>query len=412
MFLLPNKALILRQAYYAVESSKPSLCSALISKATHLCLTLGYHREDSMVKDLPETRNRKINLFWFLYSMDKGLCLRLGRASCIQDYDIAVPMPILGTGETFENGNSMLQFWIKLAGIQGRVYEDLYSPRALKQPKASRADKADLLVADIRQMWTEHDQIGPISGTPEETHSVFMLGDKVTMSAILTLVLRAVPATDNQSMSCSQECVAAARQALQLHQTCTANFATMSERRFFSEYLHWTLLHTPFTPFLVIFCHIIETQSTSDLAMLGDFLETLQPARGISSAIEKLFLVCDVFHRVAKLFIGAAARNPGFSNPVTPDLSTQTQLRKELDPFMTRIGINNAFDAGFNGNEFGPYAASTQPNATCNMDVFVPTGNMGEWFSEDQLITTLLSNDFNFMDPNTASMTSNVEQLM
>ena len=117
-----------------------------------------------MVKDLPETRNRKINLFWFLYTMDKGLCLRLGRASCIQDYDIAVPIPVLGTDETFKNGNGMLQFWIKLAGIQGRVYEDLYSPRALKQPRASRVAKADLIVADIRQMWAEHDQIGPISG--------------------------------------------------------------------------------------------------------------------------------------------------------------------------------------------------------------------------------------------------------
>lgn len=365
-----------------------------------------------MVKDLPETRNRKINLFWFLYSIEKGLCLRLGRASCIQDYDIAVPLPILGTDETFRNGNGMLRFWIKLAGIQGRIYEDLYSPRALKQPRASRVAKADLIVADIRQMWTEHDQIGPISGTPDETYSVFMLGDKVTMSTILTLVLRAVPATDKQSMSCSQDCIAAARQALQLHQTCTTKLATMSDRQIFSEYLHWTLLHNPFTPFLVIFCHIIETQSTSDLAMLGDFLETLQPARGFSSAIEKMFLVCDVFHRVAKLFIGAAARNPGFSNPATPDLSTQTQLRKELDPFMTRIGINNTFDTGFNGNDFNSYATSTQPNATYDMDAFAPTGNMGEWFSEDQLITTLLGNDFNFMDPNAASMINNGGQLM
>lgn len=365
-----------------------------------------------MVKDSVETRKRKINMFWFLYSMDKGLCLRLGRASCIQDYDIAVPMPVLGSEENFSAGNGLVRFWCKLAGIQGRIYEDLYSPRALKQSKASRAAKADLLVTDIRQMWTEHDQIGFIPGTPEETHEVFMLGDKVTMSTTLTLVLRAVPSTDDQPLSCSQDCIAAARQALQLHRTCTAKFADMSDRHVFSEYLHWTLLHTPFTPFLVIFCHIIETQSTSDLAMLGDFLETLQPARGTSSAIEKMFLVCDVFHRVAKLFIGAAARNPNFSNPTTPDQSTQTQLRKELDPFMTRIGINNAYDAGFGGNEFGTYATSTQPNATYDMNAFATTGNMGEWFSEDQLITTLLGNDFNFMDPNSAPMMNNGGQFM
>ena len=68
-------------------------------------MTLGYHRADSMVKDSPETRGRKINLFWFLYTMDKGLCLRLGRASTIQDYDIAVPLPVLGTEENFAAGN-------------------------------------------------------------------------------------------------------------------------------------------------------------------------------------------------------------------------------------------------------------------------------------------------------------------
>ncbi|KAF3043963.1 hypothetical protein E8E12_001870 [Didymella heteroderae] len=320
-----NFEALLLGAYYAVDASKPSLCSALISKASHLCLTLGYHRADSMVKDSPETRGRKINLFWFLYSMDKGLCLRLGRASCIQDYDIAVPMPVLGNDENFSAGNGLVRFWCKLAGIQGRIYEDLYSPRALKQPKASRAAKADVLVTDIRQMWAEHDQIGTIP---------------------------------------------------------------------------------------VIFCHIIETQSTSDLAMLGDFLQTLQPARGTSSAIEKMFLVCDVFHRVAKLFIGAAARDPSFSNPTTPDQPTQTQLRKELDPFMTRMGINNAYDAGFNSTNFDPYATSTQPNASFDMNAFAPGGNMGEWFSEDQLITTLLGNDFNFMDPNAAPMMNNGGQFM
>lgn len=355
-----------------------------------------------MSKDSPQTRGRKINLFWFLYTMDKGLCLRLGRASCIQEYDIAVPLPLLGGDENFSAGNGLIRFWCKLAGIQGRIYEDLYSPRALKQPRQSRAAKADALVFDIRQMWTEHDQIGVIPGAPEETHEVFMLGDKVTMSTILTLVLRAVPPADSQSLSCSEDCLAAARQAMQLHQSCAKRFADMSDRHVFSEYLHWTLLHTPFTPFLVIFCHIIETQSTSDLTMLGDFLETLQPARGTSRAIEKLFLVCDVFHRVAKLFIGAAARNLTFSNPTTPDQSAQTQLRKELDPFMTRIGINNTYDSGFNANEFNPYTTATQPNTTYDMNTFGPSGNMGEWFSEDQLITTLLGNDFNFMDPNAA----------
>lgn len=355
-----------------------------------------------MIKDPPEIRARKIDLFWTLYTLDKGLCLRLGRASCIQDYDIAVPLPPVVAGEF---GTGMVNFWCKFAGVQGRVYEDLYSPHALKQPRTSRAAKADTLVAEIRGMWSEHDQIGSNSDIQEEAHEAFMLGDKVTMSATLTLVFRAVPAADGQPLSCSQECIAAARQALELHQACAAKFTAMADKKIFTEFLHFTLLHTPFTPFLVIFCHIIETQSPSDLAMLENFLQTMQPARGTSSAIEKMYLVCDVFHRVAKLFIGAAARDPSFSNPTTPDHPTQTQLRKELDPFMTRIGINNAYDAGFNATNFDPYTPSD--DTMYDMNTFIPGGNMGEWYSKDQLITTLLGNDFNFMDPNAAPMMNN-----
>lgn len=69
-----------------------------------------------MVKDPPKMRSRKINLFWFLYTMDKGLCLRLGRASCIQDYDIAVPLPVFGDDE---NGNGMISFGASLPAYKG-----------------------------------------------------------------------------------------------------------------------------------------------------------------------------------------------------------------------------------------------------------------------------------------------------
>ncbi|RYP52655.1 hypothetical protein DL768_002211 [Monosporascus sp. mg162] len=331
-----NVEALLLAAYYTVQSSKPSLCSVLTSKAADLCFTMGYHRADSMTSDSPELRERKISLFWFLYILDKSLCLRLGRASIIQDYDIAIPMPDFSSADRDHTGIRMLHFWIKLSEVQGRVYEDLYSP---------------------------HDQ----------------------------------------SLSCSQECVAAARQALELHQNCVIRYGTMVDNCVFSEFLHLTLLHTPFTPFLVIFCHIIKNQSTDDLKILGDFIGTLQPARGVSSSVEKMFLVCNVFYRVAKLFVEAASKTPSYSASTAPDVSAQ--LRKELDPFMTRTGTFPFCADDSNGNRYSKEDANANPgqlDPTHEFDPFVPMANIGEWFSDDQLIATLLGDNFNSLDSTTA----------
>jgi hypothetical protein len=349
-----------------------------------------------MTEDLPDVRERKIRLFWLLYVLDRGLCLRIGRAPVIQDYDIAVPLPSRGNNDTDRAGKDLVRFWIGLSEVQGRVYEDLYSPRALRQPRASRAQQAEALAVELRKIWAEHDTFGHVTGTTEETHRMFMMADKVTLSTTLTLILRAVPMAETQSLLCSHECVAAARHAMQLHHICALEYGKAVDNNVFSEYLHWTLLHTPFTPFLVIFSHTIETQSIEDLKLLGDFAETLRPAQGISSGIDKMYLVCDVFHRVAKLFLEASARSSAFATPTSA--TDSTQLRRDLDPFMARIGINYAYDAEGSDGAYG-YSNPTSADPSQAFNAFAPQGNMGEWFSEGQLITALLGDNRTFMEP-------------
>jgi hypothetical protein len=348
-----------------------------------------------MMEDPPEVRERKIRLFWLLYILDRGLCLRIGRAPVIQDYDIAVPLPSRGINELERPSRDLIRFWIGLSEVQGRVYEDLYSPRALRQPRATRAQQSEALALELKKMWAEHDNVGRVIGTTEETHRMFMMADKVTLSTILTLILRAFPMAEDQSLSCSQECVAAARHAMHLHQICAMEYSKMVGKGVFSEYLHWTLLHTPFTPFLVIFSHTIETQSLEDLKLLSDFAETMRPAQGISSGIDKMYLICDVFHRVAKLFLEASARSSSFATPTSID---STQLRRDLDPFMARIGINYAYDAGNSNSDF-TYDNATTADPSRGYNAFAPSANMGEWFSEGQLITALLGDNYNLMDP-------------
>jgi len=104
----------------------------------------------------------KIFLFWHIYTMDKTLSLRLGRAAIIQDWDMSLPYPVHDTGlyslaSPMDNGlgTRMLHFWIKVAQIQGQVYQKLFSAAAFLRPAEERAQTAKQLVDALNQAWAE-----------------------------------------------------------------------------------------------------------------------------------------------------------------------------------------------------------------------------------------------------------------
>ncbi|KAF2450389.1 hypothetical protein P171DRAFT_479480 [Karstenula rhodostoma CBS 690.94] len=155
-------ALLLGSAH-AIEMCKPSLCWTMISMAAHLSQSLGYHRYQTMKDDPEEERNAKIHVFWFIYVMDKTLSLRLGRASIIQDWDMSLPYPNIDSDharfgslvQQGQKGTELLLYWIKIAQIQSKVYEKLFSPAGFLQPMNERARTATELVAALNKAWTE-----------------------------------------------------------------------------------------------------------------------------------------------------------------------------------------------------------------------------------------------------------------
>lgn len=120
----------------------------LISTASQLCQTLGYHRASSMIDDDPSIKETKCRLFWVVYCTDKFLCLRLGRPSTIQDYNISLPRRVDKLGD-IEPWCSVYPLWIDLCNIHGRVYELLYSPTALRKPEAERSFHARQLASEM-----------------------------------------------------------------------------------------------------------------------------------------------------------------------------------------------------------------------------------------------------------------------
>lgn len=119
-----------------------------------MCQSLGYHRSVAGKGDEKKDIERKKGLFWFVYIMDKELSLCFGRNPTIQDYDIALEYPEATDDPRFRPWVLMYRSWIECASMSGKIYEHLYSVRALTGDGEARTKKAYEL-ADAIGKWRE-----------------------------------------------------------------------------------------------------------------------------------------------------------------------------------------------------------------------------------------------------------------
>jgi hypothetical protein len=121
-----------------------------------LCQSLGYHRNTTYIHESPENAQCKQFLFWGVYTIDKGLALRLGRSSTIQDYDVTVPEPE-DHGSPRPGDFPIACFfglWVIASRIQGQIYELLYCPDAIAQPEEIRKSRVQLLLDRLGELDT------------------------------------------------------------------------------------------------------------------------------------------------------------------------------------------------------------------------------------------------------------------
>ncbi|KAK2009270.1 fungal-specific transcription factor domain-containing protein [Colletotrichum eremochloae] len=328
--------------FHAVEISKPSLAWTLASKASELCQTLGYHRAESL-KSTKNDGKPTVHgmhwhqfLFWNVYYIDKSLSLRLGRASTIPDWHITMPLPTCSEKE--QMANPMLPFlvlWIKTAKCQGQIYEQLYSPDSITQPYHVRQTRIHELVSSLHDIEVRTQELVAHHHThgndpAEKSFSEFYLSsDSVLRLSLLTLVYRAAPRVEGSPTTFSPECVKAARAALEKHRECVA-VMRKSHDVYFSSYMHWTVLFSPFIPFIVLFCQVIETQDREDLARLHSFVVFLQETATMSDAAGKMSRLFQVLYSVALRFVEFRATTPQ---------SRQTQASAEMDAYLAALGF-------------------------------------------------------------------------
>ncbi|KIL84037.1 fungal specific transcription factor domain-containing protein [Fusarium avenaceum] len=294
-------------AFYAIELSKPSLSWTLSAKGSELCQTLGFHRDVSIQKDKREDFRYKQFLFWSIYFIDKSLSLRLGRPSTIPDWDITVPRP---SADTFNSEPALAYFVVSVetARCQGNIYEMLYSPKSMAEPDEIKGSRIEAVLSDLRDLETMIRETNEKwfkeakESSGEEIVNFFYMSDIVLRLSLLTLVHRAAPRLPGAITTFNHDCVVAARATLEKHEECIA-LVNRSRTSYLATYMHWTLLFAPFVPFIVMFCHVIETQDEADLAHLQAFITSIQSAPSISGPAFKLHRLFQVLCKIATGYV-------------------------------------------------------------------------------------------------------------
>ncbi|KAK6337457.1 hypothetical protein TWF730_002856 [Orbilia blumenaviensis] len=376
---------------YAIEISKLSLAWQLNCAAAIICQTLGWHR----LRSKDEAGDPRITLFWYCYMLDKGLALRFGRTSVIQDWDISAPRHF-GNSTLPESWNAMIGLWISTGGILGEIYEHLYSPSALAREPSQRVETARLLVEKMKRIWNDMESFSVTSGARgtdtlrsfskdprnETTLDMVHKSGKVTHLSSLTLIYRAIPSSPGFPSTFNAECIDAARTAFSSHIECME--LTADSPVAMAGYLHWTILYSPFTPFIVLFCHVIETSNVDDLQLLNQFAESLQPALSTSQAVEKLYRLCKLLHQIAALYIEAKGQQQQDSD--------MSMVGNDLDTYLSQLGF-------ISQNHVGEGVNISNGSGLGSVPIINQAQELGDWFSGNRYVMGLMEDDFLDVDP-------------
>lgn len=81
-----------------------------------------------------------MNLFWMVFLLEKSLSLRLGRSSNFRDAEITIPFP----------SDPNTRRCSQTSRIQGKIYDQLFSPVGLAAFDIERGETARALASELR----------------------------------------------------------------------------------------------------------------------------------------------------------------------------------------------------------------------------------------------------------------------
>jgi hypothetical protein len=157
----------------------------------------------------------------------------------------------------------------------------------------------------------------------------------------------------------------------------------------------------------VVFCHVIATSDSEDLARLEDFIASLRPLCAFSQSIDRLHNLTSVLGTVARLYVEAKSRSQAGED------QTLASVGQEFDVYLSALGLA---PGNIMPNAPGYYPADVtsmptsfpQPSSQAtgfpapvthsqNQDMSTAemsqTAQLGNWFSGNQYMMGLLEED-------------------
>ncbi|KAI5861123.1 fungal-specific transcription factor domain-containing protein [Durotheca rogersii] len=399
---------------YALQRCNFSLAWNFICSASRLSYSLGLHGGIPTNHESPDTSRRRARLFWTIYATDKMLSLRLGQPSTIRDSEIALP-PMSQAQATESIPHILLPSLLKLSGLQGRVYDEIYSPGALNQPQEVQIFRATALGDELKRIMYTDDKLKYYEErrrvVGDVLHELLWHSDRLSQLSLLTLIYRGIPPAKPSGSAFCEECVATAREALKEHERCLNIITSKNMQSIFLElYVNWGLLQAPFTPFIVLFCRIIETSDPSDLGCLGALVDTLQMV-STSTSISSHYPTCTKQVRLFKALYDVAVKYIEVrTSAARGDMLESSDM--DLNTYMNTMGMgvlqpsplpssaSGSLDmadsagsavGGMSGNGTNVMAsAQNQIFGTFGMEMDPSGAELGNWFYQNHQMMRML----------------------
>lgn len=145
------------------------------------------------------------------------------------------------------------------------------------------------------------------------------------------------------------------------------------------SYLTWrrrTITHSPFTPFIILFCHVIETSGASDLEHMRSLVETLESTSSSNpqNTCDKQRRLFKALYDVAAKYVEVKARSDCGEGVVSWPMAWQQ--------YEDGVGLLDGLE--------GPTALQNAAFGDMDVEIDLPSAELWDWFNKNQSILKML----------------------
>ncbi|GMF77603.1 unnamed protein product [Aspergillus oryzae] len=246
----------------------------------------------------------------------------------MQDFDIDAQYPAITRDPAVRPWDESFVMGIRLAKLQGEIYDKLYSAEAAKSSHPERMRRVHGLALDIQQWYAEFKEVSKRIIPDHECVLVTVIPPCVRSTQVLHVASSAHSAFGLRALAyrATYAVLEISRPLVSTLKLITliGMFPTTSPKVGNIIDIRRVLLFSSFTPFIVIFLHAIAATSSDDIQLLNEVVESLQHIRYVSPSSERLYQICSTFLQIARELVKTRQSCVGAYNQLEDSLQFAT----------------------------------------------------------------------------------------